>query len=331
MRCLWTHRCRTVQETQDGLQIRPTKMSRTRSGFTLVELLVVIALIMLLAAIAVMFVPRIEEGQRAARGASLLQGWLNVARQRAMRDQQARGLRLYVTVDPITSRQVVRDCQYLDAPDDFTGGTLTAAAGSTTVTITADASGAGDLSGGFGASSALWPVQPGDYLLILSSGLVHQITATNGSNTLTLASALSYGVNPTRNYRILRAPRASGEEKLSLPNNIGIDLTSNTEYNTAPYAYTPVTNVADATIIDILFSPSGNVIGDQAGSDKIILWVCDTSLVGNADPLANTPWGGEPTLITIYTRSGLVAPVQVDPSAGTTPGTGAPYTFTPNP
>jgi prepilin-type N-terminal cleavage/methylation domain-containing protein len=286
-----------------------------RDGFTLVELLVVIALLMVLAAIAVMFVPRIEEGQRAARGAALLQGWLNIAKQRALRDQQARGLRLYV------SSNIVTDCQYLDLPDDFTGGTLTATAGSTTATISAD------LSGGFGTSSALWPVQPGDYLLILSSGLVHQITAVSPStNTVTLASAIPFAVNATANYRILRSPRVSGEEKLSLPLNIGIRVDTNATYANAQYGNNLTAN-SDGNI-DILFSPSGNVIGDQAGTDKVILWVCDTSL-------ANTPWDGEPTLITVYTRSGLVAPVPVDPDGinynGTTNKTSTPYSFTPNP
>ena len=291
---------------------RKPKTENHPAGFTLVELLVVIALIMVLGGIAVMFVPRIEEGQRAARGASLLQGWLNIAKQRALRDQQARGLRLYV------SGGIVTDCQYLDQPDDFTGGTLTAAAGSNTVTITAD------LSGGFAANSALWPVQPGDYLLILSTGLVHQITATNGSNTLTLASPLTYGVNATANYRILRAPRVSGEEKLALPQNIGINVATNATYAAAPFGNALATN-SDGNI-DILFAPSGNVIGDQAGTDKIILWVCDTSL-------ANPPWDGEPTLITVYTRTGLVAPVPVDPDGVNYPGNplSTPYSFTPNP
>jgi prepilin-type N-terminal cleavage/methylation domain-containing protein len=297
--------------------------ARQRSAFTLIELLVVIALIMVLAAIAIMFVPRIEEGQRAARGASLLQGWLNIARQRAMRDQQARGLRLYV------SGGIVTDCQYLDLPDDFTGGTLSQGASLNQVSLQADANGTGDLSNGQ-SNSALWSVQSGDYLLILSTGLVHQITGITGTNptfSITLASDLSpNGLGQaTRNYRILRAPRVSGEEKLSLPQYIGINVTTNqlppTGY--AANANNVITPNSDG-VIDILFGPSGNVIGDWAGTDMIILWVCDTSL-------ANTPWDGEPTLITVYTRTGLVAPVPVDPSGGTTPGTATPYTFTSNP
>jgi prepilin-type N-terminal cleavage/methylation domain-containing protein len=288
--------------------------ARQRSAFTLVELLVVIALILVLGGIAVMFVPRIDEGQRAARGASLLQGWLNIARQRAMRDQQARGLRLYV------SSGIVTDCQYLDLPDDFSGGTLTGTAGSTTVTVTAD------LSGGF-ASASLWPVQAGDYLLIQGSGLVHQITATDPTtNTITLLSALPYGVTGTPNYRILRAPRVSGEEKLSLPQYIGINVATNATFANAPYGNALAAN-SDGNI-DIVFGPSGTVIADQAGTDKIILWVCDVSL-------ANAPWDGDPTLITVYTRTGLVAPVPVDPDGinynGTTNTTSTPYSFTPNP
>jgi prepilin-type N-terminal cleavage/methylation domain-containing protein len=295
-----------------------------RKGFTLIELLVVIAMIMVLAGIAVMFVPRIEEGQRASRGAALLQGWLNVAKQRALRDQQARGLRLYV--DPTTN--LVTECQYLDLPDDFTGGTISQGGSANQVTTTAD------LYGGFGAgNSALWPVQPGDYLLILNSGLVHQISSIPNKNTLNLASNLPFTLSATANYKILRSPRVSGEEKLSLPQYVGINIATNATYANATYGNNLTRSAADNNVIDILFAPSGNIIGDQAGTDKVILWVCDYSLAGNADPLQNAPWGGEPSLITVFTRSGLVAPVPVDPNGINYPGnpSATPYTFTPNP
>jgi hypothetical protein len=268
-----------------------------------------------------MFVPRIDEGQRAARGASLLQGWLNIAKQRAMRDQQARGLRLYV------SGGIVTDCQYLDLPDDFSGGTLKQGAALNQVILQADANGNGDLSAGQ-SNSALWSVQPGDSLLLLRSGLVHQIQLNpaaitqTGISPSTFTITLAYNLSvqgpggevpaisqPTRNYRILRSPRVSGEEKLSLPQSIGIDLSTNTTYgnNLVPNQ--------DGSGIDILVAPSGTIIGDQASLDKIILWVRDVSLP--------TPFDGEPTLITVYNGTGLVAAVPVDPAN--------PYNFPNNP
>src|SRR5260370_1288946 len=63
-----------------------------------------------------------------AQGGALLQGWLDIAKQRALRDQAPRGLRLYVSSDPNLLAQVgniVTEAQYIDQPDDFTGGTFT--------------------------------------------------------------------------------------------------------------------------------------------------------------------------------------------------------------
>src|SRR5262245_31535198 len=65
-----------------------------RGGFTLIELVVVMTLILALAAITVAFLPKVQESQRASTGADHLQGALLIAKQRALRDQAPRGLRL---------------------------------------------------------------------------------------------------------------------------------------------------------------------------------------------------------------------------------------------
>src|SRR5437868_2093965 len=65
-----------------------------RHGFTLVELLVVMGLLLVLAALAVMIIPSISNDQRATQGATQLQQWLEIAKQRAMRDRAPRGIRL---------------------------------------------------------------------------------------------------------------------------------------------------------------------------------------------------------------------------------------------
>jgi prepilin-type N-terminal cleavage/methylation domain-containing protein len=72
----------------------PCTQARGRRGFTLVEMLVVLVLILVLAAIAVALVPKVSERQRAAKGADQIQAALLTAKQMAIRDQAARGVRL---------------------------------------------------------------------------------------------------------------------------------------------------------------------------------------------------------------------------------------------
>ena len=101
--------------------------SQSRPAFTLIELLVVMALMAVMAGFAILFFPNAASSAREARAATNLQGWLNIAKQRAMRDQAPRGLRLWVTsttVNGVTIPNVVTDCQYIEQPDDFSGGRI---------------------------------------------------------------------------------------------------------------------------------------------------------------------------------------------------------------
>src|SRR5439155_13869089 len=131
------------------------KLRNERSGFTLVELLVVIAIIAFLAALLVASYPSISSQTAEANGAADLQGWLNIARQKAIRNQQPYGLRLWVkqdgqptATDTDFSNMWVRECQYIDQPDDFTGGNLyTTSDNATDVYIVGV-----DVTGGFSSS-----------------------------------------------------------------------------------------------------------------------------------------------------------------------------------
>src|SRR5947209_1316409 len=87
-----------------------------RGGFTLVELLVVMGLLVVLASLAVMILPSISSDNRTSQGATQLQQWLEIAKQRAMRDKAPRGLRfLPGTVNP----RYVTDLEYVEQPPDF--------------------------------------------------------------------------------------------------------------------------------------------------------------------------------------------------------------------
>src|SRR5947209_17332750 len=94
-----------------------------RRGFTLVEMLVVLALMLVLAALAVAFVPRMNERAKTPRGASQLQMWLLVARQWAKRDHVPTGIRLQagrIYPTPATPNvNYVSDIQYIQQPGKY--------------------------------------------------------------------------------------------------------------------------------------------------------------------------------------------------------------------
>jgi prepilin-type N-terminal cleavage/methylation domain-containing protein len=267
--------------------------SRRRPAFTLVELLVVVTIILVLAGIAVLFVPSLADKQRASEGASQLQGWLLIAKQKALRDQGPRGIRLNPNMGklPQYPAHYVTDLQYIEQPPDFTGGLITAIDPmSKTVTFTGV-----DFTGGFG-DPTLAPVQAGDYLEIKGGGSVYQITQVPSPTSLTLFSTPAAVSTPTWQYRIIRQARIlAGEDELQMPQNVAIDLKLSRAGSQV--------NVFSGQPIDILFSPSGTVIGQVAAYDKLALWVKDTTL-------ADTE--GEPTLIAVFSRTGLLASYPVD-------------------
>jgi type II secretory pathway pseudopilin PulG len=198
----------------------------------LIEMLVAIGILLTLAALTVAFLPAISNYQKVQQAASRLQGWLLAAKQRALRDQLPRGIRLNVVSDPFFGT-VVREVQYIEQPDDFSQGTITFATSTNIASVSTDT----DLAGGFdpsgtGANPTLWPVQAGDYLQIpgaSSTTPVFRITAVTSAthspgNQITTA-------NPTLNgtsggtYKIIRAPRVlTGEPVLQLPQDVVIDL-----------------------------------------------------------------------------------------------------------
>jgi prepilin-type N-terminal cleavage/methylation domain-containing protein len=93
-----------------------TTLRKPRAGFTLVELLVVITLMLVLAGLAVLIIPSITSGQQATNGAAQLQQWLEIAKQRAARDRRPRGLRL---LPGSSNPAFVTDLVFLVEADDY--------------------------------------------------------------------------------------------------------------------------------------------------------------------------------------------------------------------
>jgi prepilin-type N-terminal cleavage/methylation domain-containing protein len=112
-------------------------MTRTaplrRPAFTLVELLVVVALIVLLAALVVAVSQSgLLGSQKVVSAADRASGWLLIAKQRALRDRAPRGVRFLLTPvqDPLLnppssgdpnyqSYYMATEAQYIEAPDPW--------------------------------------------------------------------------------------------------------------------------------------------------------------------------------------------------------------------
>jgi type II secretory pathway pseudopilin PulG len=230
---------------------------------TLVELMVVIAIMLVLIALGAAFVPRVSQSQQLSTAIDSLEQWLLSAKVRAKRDGLPTGLRFIP--DP-NNPGMYSQFVYIQQPDPLVGGTplgngqfkggylgwITSTATGTTATF-----GGVDFTGG--QSNILYNlVQPYDYLELRDSG-VYLIGATTGGNQLHLGSTVqtpyynvassgppvlyrsAYEVSltyndptiPTHiysytgNYRILRQPRPIlGENPLQLPGNMLVDVTS---------------------------------------------------------------------------------------------------------
>jgi hypothetical protein len=305
-------------------------------------MLVVLTIMLLLAALAIAFVPSIGEQEKTARAADRVQGWLVVARQWARRDGVPTGIRLLPgqsLPNPINpDSRFVTDLQYIQQPDPLyipnTGVVQpNPKAQPQLVAIRPYA----DLTNGDTnqQNPASWLAQPGDYLEVPVGGTVHRILQVipPTGNTSTRLLLASVPINPTPGniplsnpnggypYRIIRAPRVvQGEPALQLPQGAAIDLTTN-----ATYQSYPLQSNADGSV-DIVFTPSGSLL-TKGTIATVVLWIRDATV---DDPNASgSSQRGQQTLIAIYGRTGQVAahPVDVTPSGKQNPYYANPYSF----
>ena len=266
------------------------------SGFTLVELIVVMAIIVTLAAITAALLPGIMRTEKITQGANMIQGMLLAAKQRALRDQVGAGVRFLATTDPVNlKRTICTEMIYVIKPDDlFISGdsmTLTLSSPFQATSTTQDFSGGLYLQDTT-LTSEQFPVQEGDYLELYGGGTVTAITAvlqpvSNGPYTrLQTYSNPSTG-QPVTDYRIIRGPRrVIGEDSVKLPKDIVIVMSDKGFATNAISLNVPQRQVPFGSLVsspatlfyEVLFSPSGGVIGQGAAStDKIIFYVWDRS------------------------------------------------------
>jgi prepilin-type N-terminal cleavage/methylation domain-containing protein len=280
-----------------------------RPAFTLTEMLVVIAIILILATTGILIAPGLAKQQRAANGADQVQGALLIAKQRAKRDQVPTGVRLiYDPANPTNVTELV----YVQQPEPYTSpepyNTVSMRGLLSLSGTTATFSGVNFLAGASSVVDQL--VQPGDYLEVNGGGLLFPIVGV-ANTTLTIGNTQGFMLaSPTSNYRIIRQPRqVAGEDSVRLPRDVIIDLALS---QNVPQ------RIVGGTNYEVVFSPAGGVVGKgTVSSDKVLLYVRDNSQA--------TATAGGPSLIAVQIRTGLIGayPVNVN---GTDP-----YSFTRDP
>lgn len=387
--------------------MRHFSRATARRGVTLVELLVVIIIISVLSTLVIAFGPTLGEKQRASRGADQLQGWFFLAKQRALRDQKPRGLRLiadststFATTVPGAAGAYVRQLQLIEQPEPLQGviqflipliqDTASNGLPQNSCYVVADlyppppnAYGNGDYTTSKLVNQPLaidsngkkhydvndlmqigtesfrivnvepwlwnqWPSPPPlphpyisntpmpnsygpppqpvppqymgkSYQQLLTAnnrpGTVFRLDHYPTGHTMNDSDALQF-VGKT--FSIIRAPQPlAGEPTLDMPRDIAIDLSR---------CYPG--GGSGGWLHDIMFAPSGKVVGQFSGFGRLCLCVRDVALpvnvpVETSRPMSSTiiDQGGSLSLITIYTRTGKIAPHLVDPTARPRQGT----------
>jgi hypothetical protein len=249
-------------------------------------------IIIVIASMAALVAPRLRENQKVTRGAEQLQGWLFVAKQEAYRDKLARGVRLVVDPNAPPGSVWVRECLYIEQPEEYRGGVIqvpnpqqpppapynmyngnawpsTATAFIRRQTIPGQPPTPLDLTQGN-------VVQVGDFLTFdVAPYTTHRIAfvypQSNGTG-LVFAAADGTPSNVPGSGQIQNEPAfhitrqarpRAGEANLKLPKDIIVDLVE----NKAPVSQLPgIFNqqlISDAgdNALDIIFNPRGGVMG----------------------------------------------------------------------
>lgn len=333
--------------------IQPPQLSDRRSGFTLVELMVVITIIAILAGLGIAFYPNFASQAREAKAAGDFQMWCNTAKQYAVRENTPYGIRLWSKELATSSKfLLVTQGQYIKQPDDFSSGFLAnyteadppftpdpvPPIPANTVLLLGS-----DVTGGF-SDPSLWAIQPNDYLEIFGAGLVHRVKRVgyatphsqfkkipvNPSFFIETYTPIANGGSPFNfppippsnlprvpgvpNYRIIRQPRIVGDDTLELPEDMVIDLNTNL---VKPYGRA------------VPFVPTIPPPLPADGTGHVDILFSPTGRVvtsGLSRPtmdfwirrlVAGSPndeFAGEPTLISIWSQTGFVGAYPIDPA-----------------
>ena len=310
----------------------------SRQGFTIIELLVTLAVMAVLAAMTVFAMGPLQDRSSVSGGASLLQTWLNTARQRAIRDKNTSGIR-FLPGSTLPSQQsanpyYVTQMVYLEGgtevfgtlsfmPNPPTNPTINPPTTTFTLSITLPTS----------------PPFSSSDTIVINSGLPHQIlVAPGGGSTVTIAGIWPYAIPPQSAlpFRIIRGPTAltgasvsaDSENILTMPRGSCINFnpqtvstlypgsppgTNNIDFGNfgatgvvASYVPTSPSPFDNTNGLDVMFAPDGTVTS-PAGNNPIAFWISGTNVVVAGGNPQIEAMHGNPGLVVLYPRTGQVA------------------------
>lgn len=297
-----------------------------RAGFTLVELLVAMAVIVVLSAIAAAILPSVVEQDRTTDAAATIRQHLTIAKARATRENNGRGIRFILdsgSADPSRMSGVdasgfvygalfSTEMQYIEAAPTIVPNPLGLTAStdpyvefdpttSTTTLFNLDPSSEAilvmqnDL-------AARWfpklycPVMGPDAFGRTQRFEITSLTQQKGTNnwsvTLDRQPHSLFGAGTTeRVYRFAIEPRSRallGEPNVPLPKGVCVDLNAGVSF--------PPARVVNGQPIDfeIMFAPNGQVV-DPLSAGMIYLWVRDYTKV---NPTTGKPLDMRPVTTT---------------------------------
>ena len=270
----------------------------TRSGFTLVELLVVMGIIVILLTMTLMTVNFTRESDRVRGAAGQVQSFLAGARDRAIYSKEPRGVRFFVSPE---NPRAVTTMAYI-AP----GGVWSSPENSVNVRLERiDGNGDGDFSDSVdfvtrvhGMQNPGWwnlkrrgwlvdglririPKGPTGNWYPIDTSLIDITVPPSADQILLLQIPFADGGNTGQfvahndlTYEIELPAKLLAQDPSILPDSVVIDL----DGSKIPDGWRPqaVQNgLQYSGYMDVIFSPRGNILGDAAGAGVIHLYVSD--------------------------------------------------------
>jgi len=277
-----------------------------RSGFTLVELIVVMSLMVLLAAMTVGIAnSSIVDSYKIVGAGDRVSGWLIMAKNKAQREGHPRGVRFFVG-----STGQITEAQYIEVPDPYTP----TATGNDVPRILFIQNPSGARSATLQGAGVIAAVQAnvsqGDTLYLPEFNLLLPLTGSVPANGQLPVDTnklpdLSLGrLHVTTAFGFHRAPRPMlGEPILLLPSNMVIDVRDFAGPSGSSTSILPQVNGE----FDVLFAPNGEVV-NTGTLGQIIFWIRNTNfLPESTNPRTNLGGAGEMILVVVYPKTGAVS------------------------
>jgi len=292
------------------------------SGFTLVELLVVMTIMVVFASLTAAFYPSLKADNAISRVSTMVQSNFVAARQRAKRDRVPTGIRMQLDADGRCTQLLL-----VQKPEELNVNTLgnITAAGGGVLTFVNDLrqDGYEDL------------IFPYDCVVNNSSGESLAVTGINqGLNPGDKKQAFyeqnfsipNFNQLPFSDYRVIRMPRTiPGENKVDIPDEYEISLSKYGSIASGKESFArsnlPISTLAVSTF-DIIFDPTGTVSCPGLSGDAV-LWL---------HKFTNEPTDfSNDALICIRKINGKIGAFPVDRLNASNPADFSPFGFTKDP